>query len=511
MSTPLNQVQLSFDPVVTGLNNPVHVTNAGDRRLFVVEQSGRIRIVENGQLLSTPFLDISSRISSGGEQGLLSVAFPPGYASKGHFYVNYTDTNGDTVIARYRLSANANQADPGSEEIVLKIPQPFDNHNGGQLAFGPDGYLYIGMGDGGSGGDPQNNAQNPASLLGKMLRIDVESGSRTYTIPRSNPFLAATDPQDQFRDEIWSLGWRNPWRFSFDRQTGDLFMADVGQNAVEEVNFQSASSTGGENYGWRLFEGNQPYSANPGDSTAGFTFPVATYTHDQGRSVTGGFVFRGNPSSTLQGIYLYGDFINGRIWGLRRTGTTWENTLLTDTAYGISTFGEDQAGSLYVADYFTGTIYRISAPLQVNTITGTRGSDRLVGTAGDDAILGLGGNDTLMGLAGSDQLSGGTGQDQLSGSGGNDVLLGNAGSDGLRGNVGRDVFALQTGTGRDQIFDFRNGVDRLGLTNGLTFESLTISRSGSGSGVVIRTGSDVLAILDRTTVSQIDVQDFVTL
>lgn len=508
MSIPLNQVQLNFDPVVTGLNNPVHITNAGDNRLFVVEQPGRIRIVENGQVLSTPFLDISSRISSGGERGLLSVAFPPGYASKGQFYVNYTDTNGDTVIARYRVSGNANQADPGSEEIVLKIPQPFANHNGGQIAFGPDGYLYIGMGDGGSSGDPQNNAQNPASLLGKVLRIDVESGSRTYTIPSTNPFLTANDPRDQYRDEIWSLGWRNPWRFSFDRQTGDLFIADVGQNAVEEVNFQRAGSSGGENYGWRLFEGNQSFN-NPGGGSAGLTFPVATYNHDQGKSVTGGFMFRGNPSSTLQGIYLYGDFINGRIWGLRRTGNTWENSLLTDTAYGISTFGEDRAGNLYVADYFTGAIYRISAPLQNNSIRGTSRSDRLTGTAGDDIILGLAGNDTLLGLAGNDQLSGGLGQDQLTGGAGDDVLTGGAGSDGLRGNLGSDIFALETGVGRDQIFDFRNGVDRLGLTGGLTFESLTISRNGSG--VTIRTGTDVLAILDRVTVGQIDAQDFVTL
>ena len=224
----------------------------------MVEQGGRIRIIRNGVLEATPFLDITGRVSCCSERGLLSVAFPPGYAAKGHFYVNYTNKAGNTVVARYRLTTNPDVADPGSEQVVLTVPQPYANHNGGQLAFGPnDGYLYIGMGDGGSGGDPENRAQNPAELLGKLLRINVETGNpNTYTIPASNPFTQTAG----YRPEIWALGLRNPWRFAFDRLTHDLYIADVGQDAYEEVDFQPAASTGGENYGWRIMEGLHCYN-----------------------------------------------------------------------------------------------------------------------------------------------------------------------------------------------------------------------------------------------------------
>ncbi|MEW6491196.1 MAG: PQQ-dependent sugar dehydrogenase [Cyanobacteriota bacterium] len=357
----LPQVQLTLTPLVTGLENPVAITHAGDAsdRIFVVEQEGRIQIIQNGNLLATPFLDISDRISTGGERGLLGLAFPPDYASKGYFYVNYTNPAGDTVVARYRLTNDPNVAALDSEEIILTVDQPFENHNGGQLAFGPDGYLYIGMGDGGGGGDPQNNAQNPQSLLGKILRIDVESGAATYTIPDTNPFVAANDPNNQFSDEIWALGLRNPWRFSFDRITGDLYIGDVGQNALEEIDFQPATSQGGENYGWNIMEGSSRYNNNPSDLT-GLVLPVAEYDHSLGQSVTGGMVYRGSFEPSLQGVYLYGDFISGRIWGLRPNSTGWDNTLLLDSPYGISTFGEDQAGNLYVADYFNGGIYSVS-------------------------------------------------------------------------------------------------------------------------------------------------------
>ncbi|MBD3883993.1 PQQ-dependent sugar dehydrogenase [Phormidium tenue FACHB-886] len=348
---------------VSGLQQPVHITSAkdGSRRLFVVEQTGRIQIVQKGQVLATPFLDISDRVSTEGEQGLLSVAFPADYARKKHFYVYYTDKAGDIVISRYQLTANANVANPRSERVILKVPHPFNsNHNGGQLAFGADGFLYAGTGDGGGGGDPANNAQNPKSLLGKILRINVESsGKKRYTIPRTNPFQGAKDPTNSVRDEIWALGLRNPWRFSFDRKTGDLYIGDVGQGSFEEVNFQPANRAGGQNYGWNIREGNLPFNNSTADPT-GLVSPVAGYDHSQGASITGGFVYRGTAKPALQGFYLFGDFINGKLWGLRNTTAGWQNQLLLDTPHTLSTFGEDEQGNLYVADYGQGDIYKIT-------------------------------------------------------------------------------------------------------------------------------------------------------
>ena len=354
---------ISLTSPISGFSRPVTITHAGDGsgRLFVVEQGGRIRIVRNGAILSTPFLDIIGRVNSSCfECGLLGLAFPPGYSGKGYFYVNYTRTSGETlmtVIARYRITASPDVADPNSEQIILTINQPFANHNGGQLAFGPrDGYLYIGMGDGGSGGDPQNRAQNPADLLGKMLRIDVETGNpATYTIPATNPFINRSD----YRGEIWALGMRNPWRFSFDRQTHDLYIADVGQNAYEEVNYQPATSSGGENYGWRIMEGNHCFNPNP-CSTTGLTLPVVEYDRSLGCSVTGGYVYRGPSYPNMQGLYFYGDYCSGRIWGLRREGSAWQNTMLIDTDLLISSFGEDEQGGLYVADHQRGIVHMIT-------------------------------------------------------------------------------------------------------------------------------------------------------
>jgi len=353
-------VAVSFTPVAGGLNLPVHIGHAGDGsgRLFLVEQPGRILILGNGTVLPTPFLDIRALVLSGGERGLFSVAFPPGYPSKGYFYVDYTRVpDGATVVARYSVTADPNIADNGSETVLLTVAQPFSNHNGGQLAFGPDGYLYVGMGDGGSGGDPQNNAQSPGSLLGKLLRLDVESGAVPYGIPADNPFLS--DPT--FLEEIWALGLRNPWRFSFDRDTGDLYLADVGQNRVEEVDFLPFGSGSGSNYGWSVMEGDLCFS-DPFCTPDGLVLPVATYDHSQGCSVTGGYVYRGSSYPALQGLYFFGDFCSGRVWGLRRNGTSWENVLLSDTAFSISTFGEDETGDLYLADYGSGTVYRIVSP-----------------------------------------------------------------------------------------------------------------------------------------------------
>lgn len=350
------QPTVSLELVTGGLNLPVSITHAGDNRLFITQQSGQIRIWDGTRLLPTPFLDVSSLITTGGERGLLSVAFHPRYAQNGFFYVNYTDRNGDTVVARYSVSpTDPNRADPNSSVPLLHIAQPFSNHNGGQLQFGPDGYLYIGMGDGGSGGDPGNRAQNMNELLGKMLRIDVNAA--TYAVPPSNPFVNRSG----IRPEIWASGLRNPWRFSFDRASGDLWIADVGQGQWEEINFQPATSIGGENYGWRRMEGTHCFSPTTNCADVTLVTPVVEYDHSDGAcSVTGGYVYRGTRYPRLNGVYVYGDFCNGRIWGATRdangTVTTRE---LFDAPFFISTFGEDLQGELYVADYQGGRLLRV--------------------------------------------------------------------------------------------------------------------------------------------------------
>lgn len=341
---------------VAGFSRPIEITHAGDgnQRLFIVEQNGRIRIIKNQALVEKSFLDISSRVSCCGERGLLGLAFPPNYANKGDFYVNYTNSGGDTVVARYHVTTDPDVADPNSEEILMTIAQPFANHNGGHLAFGPDGYLYIGTGDGGSGGDPHNNGQSLNTLLGKILRIDVESGIKPYAIPATNPFASSTAS----RGEIWAFGLRNPWKFSFDRQTGNLYIGDVGQNAYEEISFQPASSPGGENYGWKIMEGTHCYNANSCNQS-GLTLPVVEYDHSQGCSVTGGVVYRGQRFPRLNGTYFYGDYCSGRIWGLTLSPSPQQNVQLFDAPYPISTFGEDEAGEVYLTDYEAGAIYQI--------------------------------------------------------------------------------------------------------------------------------------------------------
>jgi glucose/arabinose dehydrogenase len=314
------------------------VTNAGDGSglLYAVEQAGTIRILTtDGTVQPAPFLDITERIASGGERGLLGLAFHPEYAENGRFFVDYTDTIGNTVVSEF-LRATATSADPGSERILFTVEQPFANHNGGMVAFGPDGALYIGMGDGGSGGDPQGNGQNPDTLLAKMLRLDVDAAPG-----------ASSEPA------IWDSGLRNPWRFSFDRQTGDLFIGDVGQGAWEEVDAEPAGA-GGRNYGWNIMEGTHCYNADTCDET-GLTMPVATYAHSAGCSVTGGYVYRGQAMPSLVGTYLYSDYCSGTVWGIDAAtaiaGGEVRPVKLASVGLPVSAFGQDEAGELYIVDH----------------------------------------------------------------------------------------------------------------------------------------------------------------
>ncbi len=359
--TPPETPPVRLESVVSGLEPSTAVVNAGDGsgRLFLTEQTGRIRILEDAQLLPEPFLNLSSSLSAGGEQGLLGLAFHPQYADNGRLFVNYTDLQGNTVVAEYHVSDDPNVADPGSARVLLTIEQPYSNHNGGNLVFGPDGYLYIGTGDGGSGGDPEGNGQDLGALLGKMLRIDVDTGD-PYGVPADNPFVDTTGAQP----EIWAYGLRNPWRYSFDRATGDLWIADVGQNSFEEVNRQPADSLGGENYGWNTMEASSCYSDEGALSdcdTSGLVLPVTEYGRDEGTSVTGGYVYRGEAIPELVGSYVFGDFGSGAIWHVvpGDTGGYTRNTLL-ETGLSIVAFGEDEAGELYMVDY-SGTVHRFVA------------------------------------------------------------------------------------------------------------------------------------------------------
>ena len=348
---------VALQPIASGLDQPVALTHAGDTRLFITEQTGTIRIYDALGLRATPFLDIRSLVLSGGERGLLSVAFHPQYRDNGLFFVYYTNRNGDNSVARYRVSSDPDRADAASGTILLTIPHPnFANHNGGQLQFGPDGYLYIGTGDGGSGGDPNNNAQNLNQLLGKILRIDVDHGT-LYTIPPSNPFASRVNA----RGEIWAYGLRNPWRFTFDRANGDLWIGDVGQDAFEEVDLQSSTSVGGENYGWRKMEGLHCY--NPSTNCADFTLtpPVLEYSHAGGAcSISGGYRYRGTQIPSLKGAYLYSDYCTGTIWSASQSGAIWIPKTLFTTNIRVSSFGEDLSGELYVMDVAKGIVYRIA-------------------------------------------------------------------------------------------------------------------------------------------------------
>jgi glucose/arabinose dehydrogenase len=368
---PFSPQSFALTQFATGFTSPVEITHANDTRLFVVQQNGIIKIVQpNGTVNAADFLNISSKITFGGERGLLGLAFHPQYATNGYFFVYYNNTAGNIVVARYTVSsANANVADDATEKIILNIPKPFDNHNGGSIHFAPDGNLWIVTGDGGSGGDPNNNGQNKNSLLGKMLRIDINS-TGPYNIPSGNPFVGAGVDG---ADEVWSYGLRNAWKFSFDQTTGNAMIADVGQGVIEEIN-KVPVTTAGVNYGWRCYEGNNTYNTAGCAASSTMTFPVAVYDHSGGKcSITGGYVYQGTASPSLQGKYFFADYCSTQI------GTLDTNNVITWTTpfngNNFSTFGEDNQKELYVAAVNNGTVYKITTStlgVQENTLNGIK-------------------------------------------------------------------------------------------------------------------------------------------
>jgi glucose/arabinose dehydrogenase len=357
---------LTLQLAAEGFTDPLFVTAPpGDTsRIFVVEQTGRIYVVRDGEKVTPPFLDISDQIAdTSGERGLLGLAFHPDYAENGQFFVNHTDGNNDTAISRFTVSSDPDVADAASEEVILSVPQPTPIHQGGMLAFGPnDGYLYCSLGDGGGANDPMNNAQDLGTLLGKILRIDVNSGE-PYAIPEDNPFVG----NPEARPEIWAYGLRNPWRFSFDRETADMWIADVGQSAREEINFQQASSTGGENYGWKIREGSICRPGQDNCTLQDRVDPIHDYNKLITQSITGGYVYRGDGIPGLQGQYFFADYVRGNVWTLQmtdgepqiinRTGDLRPPGVLSF----ITSFGEDANGEIYLCSYGDGKIYRIVA------------------------------------------------------------------------------------------------------------------------------------------------------
>ncbi len=359
----LDAENIIFSEFASGFERPLYLTNAGDgsERIFVLEQTGKIWILKDGIKMQEPFLDLSALVTASAnrsysEQGLLGLAFHPDYADNGRFFVNYTDRSGRTVVAGYQVSdSDADAAEATSGQLIFQLEQPYANHNGGHIDFGPDGYLYISLGDGGSANDPLGAGQNRRLLLGSIIRIDVDSAT-PYAIPPDNPFVG----DDSALDEIWAYGLRNVWRFSFDRATGDMYLADVGQNLLEEVNFQAADSSGGENYGWNVWEGSNLFA---GGSAEAHVPPVFEYAHALGCSVTGGYVYRGSALPGLEAVYLFGDYCTGRVWGLYRDADlNWQSEELANTGWAISSFGEDEVGEIYILDY-AGAIYRIDPAL----------------------------------------------------------------------------------------------------------------------------------------------------
>ncbi len=335
-STFPNPDNYTWELIASNLDRPVDLQPDGSGRLFVVEKIGHIHIIENGQLIQTPFLNIDDRVNdSSNEMGLLGLAFHPNYTQNGYFYVNYTGSGGDTFISRFQVSDDPNLANPSSEVNLLRINQPYPNHNGGTLQFGPDGFLYAGLGDGGAAGDPMGNGQSLGTLLGKILRLDVDS-AEPYIVPADNPF----------GNEIWAYGLRNPWRISFDTLTGDLYIGDVGQNQWEEIDYLPAGSPGGTNFGWNFREGNHEFKE--GDGPGDLVDPIVEYSHREGGcSVTGGYVYRGSMPE-WNGIYLYGDYCSGYIWGLINSDSGWREQLLFDMDINITSFGQDEAGEVYL-------------------------------------------------------------------------------------------------------------------------------------------------------------------
>ncbi|HEX2116113.1 MAG TPA: PQQ-dependent sugar dehydrogenase [Alphaproteobacteria bacterium] len=506
--------------VAAGLASPLFAAAPpGDAtRLFIVERGGQIEILDlaTGRIQPSPFLDLSTQVATAGEQGLLGLAFDPDFATNGRFYVNLTNTSGDTEIRSYRVSpADPNHADAASMQLVLGVDQPdFTNHKGGWLGFGPDGQLYVALGDGGGGGDPLNNAQNVNSLLGKILRIDPDSdgfpadAARNYAIPADNPFVGRDGA-----DEVWAFGLRNPWRDSFDRANGEFVIADVGQNAWEEINIGQA----GANYGWRLFEGPAAFAA--GTPTGGSAVPpIAFYDRGAGQSITGGYVYRGE-GEALQGEYLFADFVSGRLWGLRldggRASTEYTGKIAADagTIASPSSFGEDGLGNLYLTD-FDGDVFRLTPQTSIadgaDQIHGAAGDDFIFGGSDGDSLLGDAGNDTIHGQSGGDALGGGPGNDTLSGDTGNDRLEGGAGNDLLAGGAGQDVFEFTLGFGHDRVADFVSGQDSITLPHVLVPDLSALLTGGRqvGSDTVITADAANSITLQGVALTSLTASDF---
>jgi glucose/arabinose dehydrogenase len=508
--------------VATGLSSPLFAAappgNAS--HLFIVERGGQIEILDlaTGQLQATPFLDVSSQVSVSGEQGLLGLAFDPGFATNGTFYVDLTNTSGDTEVRSYRvLPTDHGHADAASAQLVLGVDQPdgLTNHKGGWLGFGPDGYLYVALGDGGGAGDPFNNAQNVDSVLGKILRIDPHGdafpadATRNYAIPADNPFVGHGGA-----DEVWAFGLRNPWRDSFDRATGQFLIADVGQNSWEEIDIGQP----GANYGWRIFEGPAPFAA--GTPTGGSAVPpIAFYDHSVGHSITGGYVYRGE-GEALQGEYLFADFVSACVWSLRLDGgqpaiTEHTGQLATDagTITNPSSFGEDALGNLYLTD-FDGDVFRLTPQTTIadgaDQIRGGAGDDFIFGSNGADWLLGDDGNDTIRGQRGGDAIEGGPGADTLIGDSGNDRLDGDPGNDLLAGGADSDVFAFATGFGNDRIADFVHGQDVIALPAALasSFAAVLNASQQVGADVVITFGTTDTITLQGVALTSLTASDF---
>lgn len=484
--------EIRLTRIATGVQQPTDIQHAGDasNRLFLVEQRGVIRVLSGGVIAEQPFLDLRGKTQANGECGLLGLAFPPGFAQKRYFYVNYTDMRcQSTTVSRFRVSAGSNnEADASSEEVILTQRQPFPNHNAGQLAFGPDGYLYLAFGDGGSARDPQGNGQNRMTWLGKMLRIDTESDLGRYRVPVTNPFVGDA----RYLPEIWALGLRNPWRYSFDRETGDLWIADVGQNRAEEVNFQTRGSRGGENYGWLPMEGFRCLLqvCNPND----FTPPVHEYdTRGAGDvSITGGYVYRGQRWPSLRGTYVYGDYGSGRIWGLQRQGDGFSNRLLLESRMAVSTFGQDEQGELYVGDHRGSGIYRIDAGDAAPRLT--------AGGVGNAASFAAGLSPGSLGTAFGAGLRDDVGVTTAQG-GPLPVVL-----DGVRLSInGREVplYAVARGNGTEQV-NFQTPWDLTGATarvvvsrDGVAGQALDVPVLAAQPGVFTSDGVSAILVRNR--------------
>jgi glucose/arabinose dehydrogenase len=505
--------------IASGLDRPIFGTFApGDSgHLFIAEQhTGKIKILDLATGQTQQFLDIPNRqLAMGNEQGLLGLAFDPDYQTNGHFYVTLTNASGNIVVRRYSVSAtDPTQADPSSADRILVIPHPgHANHNGGWIAFGPDGMLYVAVGDGGGSGNPGNTAQDIDSLLGKMLRIDVHDDDfaadpdRDYAIPDDNPFAGAVAG----RDEIWAFGLRNPWRDSFDRLTGDLYIADVGQDQWEEINYQAAGIGGGQNYGWKVKEGNAVFNdtvpGNPLPNDPSLIDPVIAYPHqgapDGGFAVTGGYVYRG-PSPGMQGLYFYADYVTDQLWTFKIVGgaavdvTNRTQQIVSDGGDidQISSFAEDSQGNLYILQ-LDGEIHRLSPHAAAGD-----GADTIDGGAGNDRIYGGAGADIIFGGQGADRLFGGEQNDTISGGRGRDVLRGGIGDDSLSGGASADAFIFGQDGGHDTIGDFADGVDTIRLRSDLGVsdadQALALATESNGDVIFNFVGGEILVVLGTT-------------